>query len=156
MESSTTYTVLFKYLFLIIGGLIAAVGILGYIFPDAVSVNHKPADFDAYSLLMMMAFGITAIGLHLYLSPKFVRVRLGGQNITFLNSSENEVVNWFEVESLTKFWFVSPPLYKLKVKNREGYYLFTTQPSFIDTGLGVIDMSSMGRHIKKKKEELGL
>lgn len=101
MESSQTYTVLFKYLFLLIGGLIAAVGILGYIFPDAVSVNHKPADFDAYTLLIMLAFGITAIGLHICLLPKFVRVRLGGQNITILKSGENEVVNWFKVESLT-------------------------------------------------------
>lgn len=154
MKSHSGYTFFFKHIFLLIASLIALIGVLGYLFPDSVTVNGESSNFDLYDYSIIGGISLIGIILQLLFGPHFVNVKLGGQNITILDYEPEEVVNWMDVESISKFWFVFPPLYKLKIKNEESYYLFTTKPSYVDTGIGTVDLSSMGSLIKRKKKEL--
>ncbi len=90
------------------------------------------------------------------IKDRVVKVKLGGQNITIFESNQTETVNWLEVESLKQLIFIEPPLYKLRIKDQEGYYLFVSQPYFLSFGFGTIDASDMGSFIKRKKRELGI
>ena len=64
-------------------------------------------------------------------------------------------VSWLEVESIRQLILIQPPLYKFRIKNQEGYYLFVTQPFYLNFGF-VIDGSEMGSFIKKKRRALGV
>ena len=88
------------------------------------------------------------------IKDRFVTVSLGGQNITIDYGGEKEKINWTEVEKITQLKLVTPPLYKLKIKNNEHTYIFVSQPYSISLGFGTIDTSDMGAFIKKKKREL--
>lgn len=156
MKSNSGYTFFFKHVFLLVTLLATLFGTLGYLFPESVTVNGQPANFDLYDYLIIGGIAIIGVILHMLFSPHFVNVKLGGQNISILDYEPEEVINWTNVESISKFWFVFPPLYKLKIKDEEGYYLFTTQPTYVDTGIGTVDLSSMGSLIKRKKKELGI
>lgn len=129
---------------------------MGYLFPDSVTVNGEPSSFDIYDYVIIGGISVLAIILQLLFGPHFVNVKLGGQNVTILDYEPEEVINWMNVESISKFWFVFPPLYKLKIKGEQGYYLFTTRPTYISAGFGTVDLSSMGNMIKRKKSELGI
>lgn len=156
MKSHSGYTFFFKHIFLQIALITSFVGVMGYLFPDSVTVNGEPSEFDIYDYTIIGGISLLGIILQLLFGPHFVNVKLGGQNIIVLDYEAEEVINWMNVESLTKFWIIFPPLYKLKIKNEEGYYLFTTQPAYFDIGIGTVDLSSMGNLIERKKRELGI
>lgn len=156
MTSNYINTFLFKHIFLFLTLMTVLIGVLGYLFPESVTVNGKSADLDIFDYLILAGCGIINLMLHFLFSPHFVRIQLGGQNITILDDEENRVVNWFDVDSLTKYWLVFPPLYRLRIKDEDGYYLFTTQTAFIDTGVGTVDLSSMGSLIRRRKKELDI
>jgi len=154
MTSHSGYTFFFKHLFLLLALISALVGALSYIFPNSVTVNGEPSNFDLYDYSIIGAITVLGIILQLIFGSHFVKVKLGGQNITILDFEPEEVVNWMNVESVSKFAFIAPPLYKLRIKNEEGYYLFTTQPTYAKSGIGTADLSFMGSFIKRKKKEL--
>jgi hypothetical protein len=156
MKSHSGYTFFFKHIFLLIALVIGLVGVMGYLIPESVTVNGEPSNFDIYDYVIIGGITILSIILQLLFGPHFVSVKLGGQNITILDHEPEEVINWMNVESMSKFLIIFPPLYKLKIKNEEGYYLFTTKPTYIDTGIGTVDLSSMGSLIKRKKKDLGI
>jgi hypothetical protein len=51
---------------------------------------------------------------------------------------------------------ILPPLYKLRLKNYEDYFLFNTTTSGAQFMIFTWDGSDMGTLIKQKKEELGI
>ncbi|WP_115870033.1 hypothetical protein [Marinoscillum furvescens] len=156
MKSNSGYTFFFKNFFLLFAMLSVFGGAMGYLFPESVTVNGKPANFEMYDYVKLGGVCILSVIRYLLFSPHFLSVKLGGQNITILDYEPEKLVNWTNVESIRKFWFVFPPLYKLKIKNEEGYYLFTTQPTYMDTGIGTADLSFMGSFIRRKKKELNI
>jgi len=156
MKSHSFYTFLFKHLFLLIAFVTGLVGIFGYLFPDSVTINGEASNFDLYDYIIIGAIATLAVICQIFFGPNFVKVKLGGQNITILDYEPEEVVNWMNVESISKFTFIAPPLYKLKIKGEEGYYLFTTQPTYAKNGFGTSDLSFMGSFIKRKKKEFNI
>ncbi len=70
----------------------------------------------------------------------------------FINSKES--VSWMNVETIKSILWVDLPLYVLTIRNRPGYYLFTTQRHYINFGFGSKDLSDMAAHIQRKKKEL--
>ncbi|MEM6738120.1 MAG: hypothetical protein AAF620_18840 [Bacteroidota bacterium] len=154
MKSNSLYTQLIKHIFLIPAILAFGIGLKGYLIEDSIVVNGELSKFDLYDLLIAVAIGILMIIFWLLLKNKVVRVKLGGQNVTVYEGGEEEKINWLEIESLNQLIFIQPPLYKLRIKDREGYYLFVTQPFSISFGFGTYDLSEMGSFLKKKKREL--
>lgn len=156
MESNSLHTKFLKHIFLIPAILAFGIGLKGYLVEDSVIVNGELTKFDVYDLIIAILIGIIMMLFWVLLKDKVVAVKLGGQNITIVENGEEEKVNWFDVESLNQLTFVQPPLYKLRIKNHEGYYLFVTEPVFVSFGFGTIDTSEMGSFIKKKKRETGI
>jgi hypothetical protein len=156
MKSNAIYTQLVKHIFLIPAILVFIGGLIGYFSGATNVVNGEITTFGIYELLISFIIGIVMIIFWLLMKDKVVEVRLGGQNITIYEDDEEEQINWFDIEKLNQLILVNPPLYKLKIRGREGYYLFVTQPFSISFGFGTHDMSEMGNFIKKKKSELGI
>lgn len=154
MESNSLYTALIKHVFLIPAVIIITFGINGFLAGESIIVNGEEKFLDFFDLLIVFAIGLTFVILWLLIKDRVVNVKLGGQNITIFENGETEIINWMEVQSLKQLIFIEPPLYKLRIKNQSGYYLFVTQPIFLNFGFGIIDGSEMGAFIKKKKREL--
>lgn len=156
MKSNSLYTQLLKHTFLIFAILAFGIGLKGYLLEDSIVVNGEPTKFDIFDLLIAVAIGILMIVFWLLLKDNVVAVKLGGQNLTIYENGEEEQINWFDIESLSQLIFIQPPLYKLRIKDREGYYLFVTQPFSFNFGFGTYDLSEMGSFLKKKKKESGI
>jgi len=156
MESDIGYTFFFKYVFLLISIISGITGILSYFFPETVTINGEQANIDLTSYAIIGFIVVLGIILHLLTSYQFIRVRLDGQNINLISQENKEPVSWLNVESINKIPVVFPPLYKLKIKDDTGFYLFTTKPNYLQFNIGTMDISEMGDFIKKKKRELGI
>jgi len=103
------------------------------------------------------AFGLLGILFHFLFSRHVVRVKLGSQKIKLLDfEAEDANINWTEVASISRLWFISPPVYKLKVKGEHGYYFFTSQSGAFTTSDSFSDDTSMGALIERKKRELNI
>ncbi len=156
MQSDPLYTSFFKYIFLLVALLIGIFGITNHLFPQMSTTQEVLFDFDLFDYFLLVAAGLLAWLLHLIFSSRIVQVRLGAQRISILNPDQEITFSWLQVESLAKVCFVTPPLYTLRIKNKAGFYLFTTQNKYIQSGFGVVDLSEMGALIKKKKKALGI
>ena len=111
---------------------------------------------SAINLVILLLLGTALILIWLGIKDKVVPVKLGGQNITIYQGDAEKKVNWFDVESIQQQFFIQPPIYRLKIKDKAGYYLFVTQPYSIQLPFFTMDISGMGGLIKKKKKELGI
>jgi hypothetical protein len=156
MKSNSTYTFLLKHIFLIPAVLSISIGLKGYLVENSVEVNGELTSLDIYDLAIALCIGLLFLLFWMMIKDHVVAVKLGGQNITIYDGEETITVNWFDVDRLSHLVLIQLPVYKLKIKNEEGYYLFVTQPFSINFGFGTIDLSDMGREIKKKKRELNI
>ncbi len=86
---------------------------------------------------------------------RVVKVRLGSQKISIIYQGREESIAWSEIKYIDQLLFLDIPVYKLKLKNRSGYYLFATQSPYANFGFGTRDLSEMGTLIKKKKKGSG-
>lgn len=109
---------------------------------------------DVYEAVIWLGLGICAWLIWRSYHRNVVRVSLGGQQITIIKGSFKESVRWMEVEKIKPILWVDFPLYVLTIKDRPGYYLFTTQRRFVNFGFGSKDLSDMGAYIQRKKKEL--
>jgi hypothetical protein len=94
--------------------------------------------------------------LFLSIKDKFAVVEVGNQTITIKQNGKVKTFQWIEIESVSQFQFVFPPLYKLTFKDNGKTVWFNTEPNYISVGGFTIDDSEMGNLIKKKKRELSL
>ena len=123
-----------------------------------VAVGLSPLLSERSALYGWLLAGTTIVLFLLWrrYQEKVVRVRVSERKIVILKNAQEEEASWSDVESLTQWIVANPPFYRMKVKGKAGHYLFVTQPYFIDSGLGVIDVSDMGDFIRRKKKELGI
>ncbi len=156
MESNSTYTAFMRHIFLLLAVLFFATSINDYFFDGMVTINGEKVGAGWVGALVFFVLGCIMLLLWLSIKDKVVQVRLGGQNITLYLQDTEAKVNWFEVESLEQVPIVNPPMYKLRVRNRPGYYLFISTSFSINIGGGVYDASDMGSFIRKKKKEVGI
>ncbi len=108
-----------------------------------------------YKTAVLVGLGCCVLGLWLVYRRNVVKVRLGGQQITIIKGTAEESINWLYVQRISPLMAFDFPVYVLKIQDRPGYYLFTTQPYFANSAFGDWwDMSAMGTYIKRKKKEL--
>ncbi|WKN40843.1 hypothetical protein [Tunicatimonas pelagia] len=143
MTSNLSLTWFIKY------GLPVAVFLLIALSIQAGPVTHRPE----YDLLILVGIGCSIILFWMTYQDHVAKIRLGSQTITIIHQGGEESIAWSEIESLHQLLFLDIPVYELKVKNRAGYYLFTTQPHYIHFGFGARDLSGMGALIRNKKKE---
>ncbi|MBX2901179.1 MAG: hypothetical protein KF775_16105 [Cyclobacteriaceae bacterium] len=87
---------------------------------------------------------------------KLVIVELNNQNIKIIKGDNVIEVSWLDVETVKMLPTIFPPLYKLRLKNYEDYFLFNTTRWGAQFMVFTWDWSDMGELIKKKKNELGI
>lgn len=156
MESNKFYHYVFKFSFLAIAVIVGIVTIQSWLYPESVTVNGEPGTRDPFESLIFSLISVAAFLIFLLLKDKFAIVKLGGQNITIQNKRQHKHLPWQDVEEIKQIGFIYPPLYKLKTKDSPESYWFNTEPTYLNVGGFVTDLSDMGQLIKKKKEELGI
>ena len=154
MKSNRTYTLIFKYSFLGLTVMSILFGLLGYFIPNMVTINGQKRQLDETDLLISLIVGLISLVIFFAIKHKFAQVDLAGNKVTIDNSYEIIEVSWTDVEFVKRIHFIKPPLYRIKVKNMNKTYLFTTQPKFFRVGNSVVDTSEMGNRISKMKSEL--
>jgi hypothetical protein len=156
MKSNKTYHYFFRYSLLAVSILLTGVAIGFWFSPESIAVNGSPGTQDISTTLIFGLFGVLAFLIFLVIRHKFAIVELGNQAIKIKHRGEEKSVSWLEVEEIKLVQFVSPPLYKLKIKNNDETILFNTEPNYASINGFVTDLSDMGDFVKKKKQELGI
>lgn len=156
MESDKFAFVGLKYGLLLLGLLFLTIPTINLIDPELATFNGENKRMDTFSFLLFMLIGTLGILVFLLFQSKFVLVKLGNQSIEIRRGKERLAINWLDIESVVLLPFVFPPLYKLRIKGRDGYFLFATQRSGLSIAGYTRDFSDMGSLIKKKKRELGI
>ncbi len=83
----------------------------------------------------------------MHLSNDAVKIRKGREVIE---------LSWQEIDDIKMLPGVFPPLYKLRVKNHDGYFLFNTGRWGAQFLVFAWDWSGMGNLIRRKQKELGM
>jgi hypothetical protein len=154
MESDRIHTLLIKYIFLLAGSVIALTGLAGFLIPNSISVNGVNRPLSVNELVISLLIGAVLFVIHILWTRKVAKVKIN-QNKILIDDFKNEFeINWTDVESLIRYQYVYPPLYKITIKQEKGSYLFITKPTYISVSGFIADLSDMGNLIKKKKQEL--
>ncbi|WP_339867639.1 hypothetical protein [uncultured Algoriphagus sp.] len=156
MESNHSYHLLFKYVLLGAGLVLISLPLLSLLFPNLVEINGKTGAMSPISSSLFGIIGVILIVLFLSIKDKFAVVEIGNQTITIKQNGKVNTFQWMEIESVSQFQFVFPPLYKLTIKDNEKTVWFNTEPNYTSIGGYSTDNSEMGNLIKKKKRELSL
>lgn len=145
-SSNKLYNQFFRYLFLIIFAVILITGLVGYHAPYLVSFNQKEISID--QAINMMLISIIPLIPFILIQNKVVSVTVDKDYLSINNFDEK--YTWDEI-AVSQIPFVFPPLYKLKINKKKGFFLFNTDNQFVWVSVGIIkDLSSMGQFIRNK------
>jgi hypothetical protein len=156
MESDKSAYFTLKYGFLLFGVIWMMGPILMYLFPENSTYNGEPGPPDIWTSVGTMLFGSLFVLPFLWLRKRFVFAKVGNQIIQLKHQGKVIENNWLDVESVKMIPFVYPPVYKIRYKGQESYFLFTTGRFSLNIAGFTFDWSAMGTLIKKKKKELGI
>jgi hypothetical protein len=156
MESDRTVFYTFKYLPFAMGLFFITAPLIAHLNPENSTFNGEPGAPDFSTTVIFILIGIL-IGLIPFLyMDKLVIVDLNNQRIKIIQGDNIFEVNWLDVETIKMLPTIFPPLYKLRLKNSEDYFLFNTTRWGAQFMVFTWDWSDMGVLIKKKKKELGI
>lgn len=155
MESDKTVYYQFKYLPFFVGLFFFVIVMLMHLYPENSTVDGEPGPPDSWTTAILILSGILICLIPFLYIDKLVLVHLSNQRIE-IKDEEDVAINWQDVESLSMVPLIFPPLYKLRLKNQDGYYLFNTTRWGIHFLGFTWDWSDMGRLIRRKKQELGI
>jgi hypothetical protein len=128
-----------------------SVPLISFAFPEAVQLNGETGAMSPLEFIVSGIIGVILIVLFFLIKDKFAVVEIGNQTITIKHNGDVKTFQWLEIESISQFQFIFPPLYSLKIKDQTIW--FNTEPKFISVGG---DTSEMGNLIRKKKRELDI
>ena len=146
---------MFKYGIVIFGDLFVVVPLMLQ-FGDNVTVNGVPGKPDIWETISLGLIGILIILFGILFFPKFVIVQMNNEVLRIWKGEHKSEVSWLEVESITQLPIVSPPLYKLRLKNYGNYFLFNTSRWGVSFLFFSFYWSDMGTLIKKIKPRLNI
>lgn len=159
MSSSLRNYYGFKYLPLLLGLMFLFVSSLGLLNPDSINytVNGVPEQMDFWEALIFLLIGVLLILVYLYFKDSHVYiVAMNNQSIRLQQGSRELEISWLEVESVALLRATFPPLYKLRIREHDDYYLFNSGGSGFNIAGFTTDLSDMGDLISRKKRELGI
>lgn len=156
MESSKTAYYTTKYAPFVVSLLFIAIPLLGHLYPENFTSNGLPGPPDIWDTALFLSFGILVALIPFLYLDKLVIVRMTNQNLRIMKGDQVIEVSWLDVESVKIMRLVSPPLYKVRLKNYDGYFLFNTSAWSVQFMGITSDLSDMGALIKKKKRELAI
>lgn len=131
-----------------------SVPLISFAFPEAVQLNGETGAMSPLTFIVFGIIGVILIVLFFSIKDKFAVVEIGNQTITIKHNGDVKTFQWLEIESISQFQFIFPPLYSLKIKDQTIW--FNTELKFISVGGYTTDNSEMGNLIRKKKRELDI
>ena len=156
-ESSNYSYVSVKYVPLIIGLLFLTIAFWIMIDPTfEITVNGVKRNAIFSDSYLPLFFGLLSTLFYLTIGQRIVKMRISNNEFEFLVKGEKIIMNWSEVETIKKYWFIAPPIYSVKFENVDRTYFFTTRYLFIVVPFYVFDISEMGNFIKKRKKDIPL
>ncbi|MGC3946495.1 MAG: hypothetical protein QM762_18555 [Chryseolinea sp.] len=156
MRSNEGYHYFFKYALAGFAVLIASFSITSWFDPESITMNGEPGTRDLVLTVVTSLVSVLFFLFFLLIKDKFAIVELSNQSIKIEHLGEEDVIPWRDIEYVKLIQFVSPPLYRLKVKSWDETIWFNTQPHYFEFNGFVSDQSDMADLIKKKKRELGI
>lgn len=156
MESDKSVYYTFKYLPFAIGLLFIAGPLLAHIFPENATFNGEPGPPDFWSTAIFVLVGAVLLLIPFLYIWKLVIVQLSNDMIRIKKANEVVELTWLDVDDVRMLPGIFPPLYKLRIKNYEGYFLFNTGRWGAQFLISTWDWSEMGNLIKRKQKELGM
>lgn len=146
-ESNRAYFHIFKYLFLYIFLILLSIALLGYFWPNLVSINNSDISVTATAVLLFLS--IASLIVFLAIKDRFAHIKVNNKMIHVTSSKINKKFDWEEVKSINLVPFIFPPLYKVSLNN--DYFFFNTDDKYLFLSFGMIkDLSEMGEFITKK------
>jgi hypothetical protein len=133
------------------GFLVGAIGWIGKSVSDTFH-GLLTSDWKTDEIITRGIIGLVHLAAYLYLRNKFVVAEFKGQSIKIIKGKEVIETSWTNVESLERVIFSSPPIYTIRLKNINGYYIFWNSA----INLFWADNSELGELISQKKEKLDL
>ena len=156
MESDKSVYYTFKYLPLVAGIVMGLCPLLAHLNPENSTFNGEPGPPDFWTTIIFVLIGLLFVLISILVISKLVIVEMNNQNLKIKKGNKVIQVSWLDVDSVSMVPTVFPPLYKLRLKNYEDYFLFNTTRSGAQLMVFTCDWSDMGGLIKKKKGELGI
>lgn len=154
-ESDILIYHIFKYLTFLPGFVALFQAYQMYAFPQEF-VAEDGALPDMVTIIVIALVGVLFILIAVLVFQKIVKVEMDYQIIKIKKDGKEIEVKWSDVESVSMIPTVTPPLYKLRLKNYEDYFLFNTEgKGFRFFGL-IWDWSDMGKLIRDKKDRFGI
>ncbi len=154
-NSQSTWS--FRHAHLIFGLLLVSLGIFLFIAPQKLSTgDYEYYTTSLFEVILAICIGSLLILTRMLYPGRVVNVCLNQQKIII----ENKEYIWTEIDSLKRVLFVSPPVYKLSIRETQEVFIFPTDMTrgrFIEIEFPFIniiwDRSIMGKAIRiiKKK-----
>lgn len=153
LRSNGNRTYFLKY-----GTLILA--ILSFVFALIRFLGRTPEEssFELLSdfrldTLIFLAFSVFFLTVWLYLKDRIILVTILNNGLRLDDGRELETVEWSKIKSINQLPIGAPPLYRLRLTDRENSFLFVTGRYFLTIGFFSWDLSEMGKAIKRKKKQ---
>jgi hypothetical protein len=127
-----------------------------YLFPDQFVYSEGSGPVDIWTTIIFSLIGVLLLLLGVLVVEKLVTVEMDSQNIKIKKADKVIEVKWLDVESISMIPTVTPPLYKLRLKNYGDYFLFNTSNWGIQLWIFIWDWSDMGALIREKKDDLDI
>uniref|UniRef100_UPI00404B7C66 hypothetical protein n=1 Tax=Fulvivirga sp. TaxID=1931237 RepID=UPI00404B7C66 len=156
MRSDLTVYLTYKYLPMVLGAFLILVPLFGYLHPENSTFNGAPGPPDIWATVIFLLLGLILVLIPFTYKERIIIVELN--NLSIKIEKEGQLVDrsWLDVEYVRMLPVLFPPLYKLKFKNDDDYYLFNTSRWGAQFLFFSWDWSGMGSLIKRKKKELDL
>ena len=156
-ESDKTQYSFFKYGIILFGIIILGVFVIFLLDPDAkITINDVEQEASLFYVWPFLGIALALIAFGFLLWKKLRIAKLDNATIELHGSGTPTSKNWDEVEKISLFQVVMPPLYRIQFKDEDKTYWFFTHNKFIYLPFYVRDLSEMGGIIKRKKEEYQL
>ena len=155
MESNPNQTIFLKYDVLCMGLLFSIIIIANYLMGRPFVSKGELYELNVYDVATLLIIPVMVTMLGIYLKDKIVALKLEAQFLTISTGKVEEQIPWESVQRIRKLWFVQPPLYILRIKEEEGFYLFATGWFSINIAGFIWDPSDMSDYISRKRNEYG-
>lgn len=147
LKSNWGHTLSLKYAPPVLGSVTLILGLYNYV----ESADNDPDSIYAYLIPLVLSFYF--LGLWMYVYGRLVRLEIRDGGFVLDDSREEEFVKWDQVEAIKIIPFFTPPLYKMRLKDREKAVLFVTGKTYVSVFFFSLDYSEMGKLIKAKKRQ---
>ncbi len=156
-KSNRLVNFVLKYVFLLSSVILVFTYLYLSLIPNTeITINGHIEQSNFTNSSPFLIFGLLfSIPYFLY-GKNIVYVEFNREIISIRKNRNTKDYTWQDVDSLSLSSLILPPTYKLKMKNSDNIYFFSSGMHGFAIPFQVWDFSKMGKFIKQKKTEYSL